>query len=163
MISLTSHSVTDTHDIAAVVASAVRAGDVVLLAGEMGAGKTAFTTGFARGLGVSDDEPVSSPTFNLVHSHQSGRLPLVHADLYRLTSTGEVADLGLREEADMGSVVLIEWGDVVAESFGDALTIELVAGDDDDVRHVTLNAHGPRWVSRWESLKRGLSRWSESA
>lgn len=163
MISLVSQSVTDTHGIAAAIAGVIRGGDIVLLSGEMGAGKTAFTTGFARGLGVADDEPVSSPTFTLTHTHQSGRLPMVHADLFRLGSTGEVADLGLREQADMGAVVLVEWGDVVADAFGDALLVELVADDDDDnMRNITVVAHGPRWVSRWESLKRALAPWSDA-
>lgn len=160
MISLVSRSVRDTHAIAAAVAALVRPGDIVLLAGEMGAGKTAFTSGFALGLGVSADEPVSSPTFTLVHSHQSGRIPLLHADLYRLNSTGEVSDLGLREEADMGAVVLIEWGDMLADTFRDALTIELVAdADDDDKRELTISAQGSRWASRWDALKRALAPW----
>lgn len=164
MISLTSNSVADTHGIAGAVASIVRSGDIVLLAGEMGAGKTAFTLGFARALGVAEDDAVSSPTFTLVHSYLSGRLPLVHADLYRLTTTGEVADLGLREQADMGAVVLIEWGDVVGDIFDDALTIEFLHVDaDDESRRISLTAHGARWDSRWPSLERAVGKWSVAA
>ena len=83
-----------TRAIAAAVASVARAGDVILLSGDMGSGKTVFAQGFGRALGVT--EPMTSPTFTLVNSYDCGRLALHHADLYRLDRTGEVADLALR-------------------------------------------------------------------
>jgi tRNA threonylcarbamoyladenosine biosynthesis protein TsaE len=133
---------------------------MVILSGGMGAGKTAFTVGFARALGVNGDEYVSSPTFTLVHTYASGRIPLHHADLYRLGSVGEVADLGLREQVDLGAVALVEWGDVAQEVLGDTLKIHLENDvDDDDVRHITVSVVGHAWDSRWDRLKDSLRRW----
>jgi tRNA threonylcarbamoyladenosine biosynthesis protein TsaE len=153
--------VSDTHAIAGVIASVVRPRDVIVLAGEMGAGKTAFTVGFTRALGVSEDDHVSSPTFTVVHSYNSGRIPVLHADLYRLNSLGEVADLGLREQVDLGAVALIEWGDVASEVIGDSLTIELLHDDeDDDARNITISVDGHGWDSRWDKLRDALRDWS---
>lgn len=160
MIDLRSRSVSDTHAIAGVIASVVRPRDVIVLAGEMGAGKTAFTVGFTRALGVSEDDHVSSPTFTLVHSYNSGRIPVLHADLYRLNSLGEVADLGLREQVDLGAVALIEWGDVASDVIGDSLTIELLHDDeDDDARNITISVEGHGWDSRWDKLRDALRDW----
>jgi tRNA threonylcarbamoyladenosine biosynthesis protein TsaE len=160
MIDLYSRSLADTHDIAAALAQIVRPRDIIVLSGDMGAGKTAFVTGFARGLGVSDDEYVSSPTFTLVHTHDTGRIPMYHADLYRLTTTGEIADLGLREQADMGAVVLVEWGDVAIDVLGDVMVVRIDADDDDDtVRHVNISVLGHGWDTRWEQLKRTVNNW----
>ena len=110
MLELRASSLEETHSIAGAIARLARVGDVVLLAGEMGAGKTAFAQGFGRALGVTD--PITSPSFTLVHSYECGKLTLHHADLYRLERTGEVADLALTELAEFGGIVLIEWGDV---------------------------------------------------
>lgn len=161
MIDLHSHSVVDTHAIAGVIASLVRPRDVIVLAGEMGAGKTAFTVGFSRALGVSEDDQVSSPTFTLVHSYNSGRIPMLHADLYRLNSMAEVADLGLREQVDLGAVALIEWGDVASEVIGDALTIELLHDEDnDDARDIVISVEGHGWDTRWDKLRDSLREWT---
>lgn len=160
MIDLYSRSLADTHDIAAALAQIVRPRDIIVLSGDMGAGKTAFVTGFARGLGVSDDEYVSSPTFTLVHAHDTGRIPMYHADLYRLTTTGEIADLGLREQADMGAVVLVEWGDVAIDVLGDVMVVRIDVDDDDDrVRHINISVLGHGWDTRWEQLKRTVNNW----
>lgn len=164
MIDCRSTSVHDTHAIASAVASLVRPRDIIVLAGEMGAGKTAFTVGFARALGVSDDDHVSSPTFTLVHSYQSGKYPLLHADLYRLQTMGEVSDLGLREQADLGAVVLVEWGDVAGDVLGDVLTIRFLHDDeDDDARDMVVSVDGHTWDSRWPRLKDALRSWSVSS
>ena len=161
MISLRSHSVHDTHDIATAIAGLVRPRDLVVLSGGMGAGKTAFTVGFAKALGVSEDEHVSSPTFTLVHTYSTGRIPMHHADLYRLGSLGEVADLGLREQVDLGAVALVEWGDVAQEVLGDSLVIHLENDlDDDDARDITVSAVGHNWDARWERLRDALRSWT---
>ena len=129
-------SIADTHAIAAVIADLARPGDIIVLAGEMGAGKTAFAQGFGRALGVTD--PITSPTFTLVHSYpidtgpRAGKVTLHHADLYRLERTAEVADLALRELAEFSGIVLVEWGDVV-DLFGDHLVVHLDAHPDDDL------------------------------
>ena len=164
MIDCRSTSVQETHAIASVVASLVRPRDIVVLAGEMGAGKTAFTAGFAKALGVSEEDHVSSPTFTLVHSYQSGKYPLLHADLYRLHTLGEVTDLGLKEQADLGAVVLVEWGDVAEDVLGDILTIQFIHDDDDNnARDITFRVEGHGWDSRWQRLKDALRPWSVSA
>ena len=162
MIDLVSRSVDDTCAIASAIARLTRAGDMIILSGEMGAGKTAFARGFADGLGVSPDDHVASPTFNLVHVHDSGRVPLHHADLHRLGSTAEVADLGLRESADLGAVVVVEWGDMAADVLGDHLTVALEAIDDaaPDERAVTVSVEGHAWDQRWERLRSALTDWT---
>lgn len=163
MIRCRSTSLADTHDIAAALATVVRPRDVIVLAGEMGAGKTAFTAGLCTALGVSESDAVSSPTFTLVHSYTTGKYPIVHADLYRLTTMGEVIDLGLREQADMGAVVLVEWGDVAEEVLGDALRVTITHDDDnDDARVLEFSVEGHGWDSRWDRLHRSLTKWVDA-
>lgn len=153
-------SVAGTRALAAAVAGVVVAGDTVVLAGEMGVGKTAFAQGFGAALGVGD--PITSPTFNLVHSHElpvhSGRAVRAfhHADLYRLGTRHDVDDLGLAELAEDAGVVLVEWGDVVADAFGDHLQILIarpahdVAGDE---RVISIEAVGASWAARIDALR----------
>lgn len=161
MIQLHSANVDDTHRIACAIAGLVRPRDLVLLIGEMGAGKTAFVAGFAKAFGVHGDDHVSSPTFTLMHSYTSGRIPLHHADLYRLTSLAEVADLGIRELVDMGAVGLVEWGDVARDVLGDGLSVSLVADEvDDDKRTITIDVEGHTWDTRWELLRNALRSWT---
>jgi tRNA threonylcarbamoyladenosine biosynthesis protein TsaE len=128
MLQLRASSLVDTHAIAAALAGLAREGDIVVLSGEMGAGKTAFAQGFGRALGVT--ESITSPTFTLVHSYDCGKLTLHHADLYRLERTAEVADLALAELAEFHGVVLVEWGEVVETTFGDHLVVHLDADVD---------------------------------
>jgi tRNA threonylcarbamoyladenosine biosynthesis protein TsaE len=163
VITCRAESLTDTADIAAACAALVRARDVVVLAGEMGAGKTAFTVALCRALGVSESDAVSSPTFTLVHSYLTGRVPVVHADLYRLTSKGEIEDLGLREQADLGALVLVEWGDVAESLLGETLSITLEHDEEDeDARTIVFSVEGHQWDARWDRLRQALSRWSVS-
>jgi tRNA threonylcarbamoyladenosine biosynthesis protein TsaE len=103
----------------------LRPGDLVLLAGPLGAGKTTFVRGLARGCGSSS--PVASPTFQLVRVYR-GRLQLAHVDLYRLKAAAELADLGLDELLDQGAAV-VEWGDRLAAPGGALITFEPLAGD----------------------------------
>ena len=161
MIELRASDLGDTHAIAGAIAGVVRPRDLIVLVGEMGAGKTAFATGFAKALGVHGDDHVSSPTFTLMHSYTSGRIPLHHVDLYRLTSLAEVADLGIRELLDMGAVGLVEWGDVASEILGDGLSVTLVADDDDEgARIISVSVDGHAWDTRWELLKNTLRSWT---
>ena len=97
----------DTFALAADIAKTLRAGDVILLHGELGAGKTTFTKGLAKALGI--EETVTSPTFNYVKEYQGGRLPLFHFDMYRVSDVDEVYELGLEEYFYRGGVVVVEW------------------------------------------------------
>ena len=158
MITLTASNPSDTASIAAVLAEMAKPGDMFVLIGEMGAGKTFFAQQFGAALGVT--EPITSPTFNLLHNYQGGRLPMHHADLYRLERTGELADLGIAELVEAGGVALVEWGDVVGDDIGDGLTITIEHVDgSDDVRHISIGWRGKQWETRWDKLRSALSRW----
>ena len=140
-----------------------RPGDIILIAGEMGAGKTAFAQGFGRALGVT--EPITSPTFTLVHSYEAGGVTLHHADLYRLDQLAEVADLGLAELAEYHAIVLVEWGDVVESTFGEHLDRGARAPSTTTTRRapVTIGAVGPGWSRRWSALCDAMRGWMRRA
>jgi tRNA threonylcarbamoyladenosine biosynthesis protein TsaE len=156
MLQLRSTSPAATHAIAAALARVARAGDLIVLAGDMGAGKTAFAQGFGAALGVTDQ--ITSPTFTIVHSYPLGKLTFHHADLYRLSTQHEVADLALSELADDDGVLLVEWGDVVASSLGEHLTVRLDHDLDDELaRNLTVQAVGRSWAQRWERVEAALA------
>ncbi len=160
MIQLRARNIEDTRQIARALAKLLRARDMVVLAGDMGAGKTAFVSAAADALGVGGDEHVSSPTFTLVHTYTSGKLPIHHADLYRLELAGEVEDLGLREQADMGAVVFVEWGNVAVDLLGECLEITFEHDDeDDDARHINIDVVGHGWDTRWDHLRSATQAW----
>lgn len=182
---LRADSLAATHAIASALALLARPGDIIVLAGEMGAGKTAFAQGFGRALGITD--AITSPTFTLVHSYPcpDGRRTLHHADIYRLDRTSDVEELALHELAEFGGIVLIEWGDVAAAGLGEHLEVRLSHddeldtdadgdgdgdGDGDDVdddfgldaaRTIELHATGSSWAGRWDRLQADLEayRW----
>ena len=122
----------------------LRAGDLVVLTGPLGAGKTTLTRGIGEGLGVRG--PVSSPTFVLARTHPSlvGGPPLVHVDAYRLGSAAELDDLDLDFEA---SVVIVEWGAGMVDGIADSVLEVRIAREDDDTRAVELDGTGPRWAA----------------
>ena len=128
MIDSVTRSQDDTERLAETLAGELRGGDVVLLSGPLGAGKTAFVRGLARGLGVDPDE-VSSPTFTLVHEYRGGRLRLFHADLYRL-GTAAAEDLGLDELGIRDGVLAIEWPDRLGHAFREAIEVEIAIEDE---------------------------------
>jgi tRNA threonylcarbamoyladenosine biosynthesis protein TsaE len=143
------------------VAETVEPGDLLLLVGDLGAGKTTFVQGFGRGLGVR--EPITSPTFVLVHSY-AGRLELVHADAFRLSGTAEVEDLGLSQLIDGQGVAVVEWGELAAPLSGsDYLEVRLeLDGPDDGRRRLHLRPVGARWSARRGELGRRLGPWLET-
>lgn len=118
----------DTEALGGRLASSLRPGDVVVLAGGLGAGKTLFTRGMATGLGV--DESVLSPSFVLVREYRSGFMPVIHADVYRLGSLNEFDDLDVQEMSKDG-VLVIEWGSAVESALpSDHLRVEFEVHDD---------------------------------
>jgi tRNA threonylcarbamoyladenosine biosynthesis protein TsaE len=157
MISARSRSVDHTRAMAAAMAELARPGDLLLLAGELGAGKTAFAQGFGAALGVT--EPITSPTFTLA-SQYSGRLELNHLDVYRLEQLTEVLDIGLPEMLDEGGVTLVEWGDSIIPALpADYLLIRFTYGEGDDDRLVTLEPVGGAWIARSPVLSLALTDW----
>lgn len=122
----------------------LRAGDLIVLTGPLGAGKTTLSRGIGEGLGVRG--PVSSPTFVLARTHPSlvGGPPLVHVDAYRLGSPAELDDLDLDFEA---SVVLVEWGAGMVDGIADSVLEIRIARAPDDTRAVELEGTGPRWAA----------------
>jgi tRNA threonylcarbamoyladenosine biosynthesis protein TsaE len=129
------HSEDETVAVACQVAASLSAGDVLLLSGDLGAGKTAFVRGLAQGLGINEDE-VSSPTFTLVHEYRGGRLTLYHVDLYRLDRAA-TDDLGLDELGVADGVLAIEWPDRLTHTLAGARAIDIEIVDD-TTRQITL-------------------------
>jgi tRNA threonylcarbamoyladenosine biosynthesis protein TsaE len=147
-----------TRALAAAIAEVIAPGDVLLLAGELGAGKTAFTQGLGAALGVTDQ--ITSPTFTLAR-HYEGRMPLHHLDVYRLERLSEMQDIGVAELLDTGGVIVIEWGDAIATAMpADFLEVRLTYGDADDDRELELRCVGRRWTARQRSLAEILDKWT---
>jgi tRNA threonylcarbamoyladenosine biosynthesis protein TsaE len=142
-------SAEETRALGAALGRAARAGDVLWLHGELGAGKTELTKGLAEGLHCAS--PVSSPSFALIHEYAGGRLPLYHADLYRLEGAAAV-ELGLEDYLEGEGVTAVEWGERLPPSFfADGLDLTLQSGTDEDERTVALAARGPAgqtWAQR---------------
>lgn len=155
--------VDQTRALGAAVASLAHPGDLLLLAGDLGAGKTAFTQGFARGLGVTSR--VVSPTFTIARHYEGTSLTLNHLDVYRLDFLQEAIDLGLSELIDDDSgVTLIEWGDVVVPTLpADFMEIRIAYGFDDDERIFSLHPVGARWSARRHALDEVLAPWQSEA
>lgn len=126
----------ETSAVGRTLAATLEPGSVVLLAGDLGAGKTAFVKGLAEGLGI-DPAEVSSPTFTLIQEYRGGRLTLFHVDLYRL-GPREADDLGLEELVTLGGITAIEWPDRLPRPFTPAVTVSLAHGDNDS-RTITIS------------------------
>lgn len=160
---LASIGAADTRRIAAAVAEHLRPGDVVVLTGDLGAGKTCFVQGAAPVLGVS--ERVTSPSFVLRRDY-TGDVGVAHLDVYRLDSLREMADLGAEDLFDGQLITFVEWGDAVRPLLpGDHLEVELRRVDDEDTvnddgderRLLRICGHGPAWADRMGQLLTRLS------
>lgn len=147
-----------TRALGARLAGALEPGDLVVLEGNLGAGKTFLVRAVARALEVPDEIPVTSPTFTLLHE-LPGRVPIVHADLYRIEEADELVELGLFERIGADAVVLVEWGERFAEALGAiALVVRLsLAGE--TRRHVRIEPHGARGRRIAARLATAGSRW----
>ena len=132
-----SESEAETEALGARLARVLKPGAVVAFTGDLGAGKTAFTRGLARGLGVG--ERVTSPTFTIVNEYEGGRLPLFHFDLYRLGSSDELFDIGWEDYLSRGGVCAVEWSENVADALEeDAIRVDLRRGESDGQRIITI-------------------------
>jgi tRNA threonylcarbamoyladenosine biosynthesis protein TsaE len=153
------HSVAETRAVAAALAEALRGGDLVVLAGDLGGGKTAFVQGACAALGVR--ETVTSPTFAIVQEYV-GRVGVVHVDVYRLDTMQELHDLGFDELIDGDRVTFVEWGNRIRPALpAEYITVEigLPPGNDigEDDRIIVIAAHGPNWGARARKIATALA------
>jgi tRNA threonylcarbamoyladenosine biosynthesis protein TsaE len=150
----------DTRAVGASLAPLLRSGDVLLLAGDLGAGKTTLTAGVAEGLGA--EEHVASPTFTLVREYPSGRLPVTHVDVYRLARVQDVLDLGLEETSGgADGVLVVEWGDAVEDLLlGERLRLVLTAPEPaSEDRSIVATTESRAWDARGDALREALGTW----
>ena len=129
------HSPQETEAVGAALARVLKPGTVIAYLGDLGAGKTAFTRGLARGLGSA--EQVTSPTYTIVNEYLSGKMPLFHFDMYRLASSEDLWDIGWEDYLERGGICAVEWSENVADAMEDPLTvrIETIA---EESRRITL-------------------------
>lgn len=150
MKSLTIHSAVEMQQVGALLGQLARGGEVIILSGELGAGKTTLAQGIARGLGITDY--VTSPTFTLIHTY-IGRLTLVHCDFYRLKNPQEALDIGFLDYLTSDSIVLIEWGETFTELMPkDYMQINIESRGEG--RLLTISGDhslAEKWVSTWQS------------
>ena len=125
-----------TETVGEALAAHLHPGDVIAYYGGLGAGKTAFTRGLARGLGVC--EPVTSPTYTIVNEYLSGRMPLFHFDMYRLSSSEELFDIGWEDYLARGGVCAVEWSENVDDALADAICVRIERTGDDS-RRITIS------------------------
>ena len=135
MMQYTTNSPLETEAIGAALGAQLKPGTVIAYRGDLGAGKTAFTRGLARGLGCR--EIVTSPTYTIVNEYVSGRIPLFHFDMYRLRSSDDLWDIGWEDYLDRGGVCAVEWSENVSDAMEGAITVGIEKLDD-TTRRITL-------------------------
>ncbi len=141
-----SNSAEETEALGAELAVRLRPGDVVAYTGDLGAGKTAFTRGIARGLGIP--EGVTSPTFTIVNEYEGGRLPLFHFDIYRLGSADDLFDIGWEDFLRRGGVCAVEWSETVQEALdADTIYVDIRRGAEDNQRVLSIRGPGSEDLS----------------
>jgi len=148
-IRILSNSEADTRKVAQKIAQLFHSGDIIILDGDLGAGKTYFVKGFAEGF--HSEDPVSSPTFSIANFYRSDKSDILHIDLYRISNMDEFNDLGLSDYFGQ-SITLIEWGKKFAEYFEDYLLISFEINDD-NVRTLTFEAQGDKYNPIMDELK----------
>lgn len=146
----------DTGAIAHAIASVLVPNDVLVLGGDLGAGKTTFTK--ALGVALDIDEPITSPTFTLHQQYEGGRLLVHHLDVYRIDQIDEVIDLALPELYENGGVVVIEWGDTITPALPSSyVLVSFEFGEGDDDRSLWIRPVGPAWTGRVTALRNNLA------
>ena len=131
------HSPEETRALGRTLAQALQGGAVVAFTGDLGAGKTAFVSGMAEGLGI--EERVTSPTFTIVNEYEGGRLPLFHFDMYRLGSADALFDIGWEDYLARGGICAVEWSENVSDALdNDCLRVDIRRGENDDQRIITI-------------------------
>jgi tRNA threonylcarbamoyladenosine biosynthesis protein TsaE len=168
-LAVRTRSAGETTSLAARIGALLKPGEVLLLVGDLGTGKTTFVQGLATGLGIATRP--RSPTFTMVHTYDGGRYPLVHVDLYRLDTSHEVLSLGLEELFEPPAVAVVEWGEKATPIVGDHYleldfawepdTAGAAAEEVDDVRNIRFLPVG-RWQSRMGELSDAVRQWAGS-
>ena len=125
----------ETEAVGAALARQLQPGDVIAYVGGLGAGKTAFTRGLARGLGIT--ESVTSPTYTIVNEYLSGTMPLFHFDMYRLSCADDLFDIGWEDYLERGGVCAVEWSENVTEAMENAIWVR-IERIDDETRRITI-------------------------
>lgn len=152
-LDIVSHSMEQTRRLGAHLGKLLRAGDIVLLEGEFGAGKTTFTQGIASGLDI-DAHYVNSPTFTLINEYRGGRVPLYHIDLYRLEGKEEVASLGLEDYLEARGVTVIEWPQGAAAWLSDERLVVRLSDLSDTKRTLKFYSTGGRYAELMERFRK---------
>ena len=129
------HSPEETEKLGAALARRLQPGSVIAYTGDLGAGKTAFTRGLAKGLGYT--QPVTSPTYTIVNEYLGGRLPLFHFDMYRLASSDDLWDIGWEDYLERGGVCAVEWSEYVSDAMEGAILVA-ISKVDDDTRDISI-------------------------
>ena len=141
MMEFITNSPAETENLGAALGKLLPAGTVLAYRGDLGAGKTAFTRGLARGLGCN--ELVTSPTYTIVNEYLGGRLPLFHFDMYRLGSADELFDIGWEDYLARGGVCAVEWSENIADALEeDTIRVDIRRGEHDDQRVITITGGG---------------------
>ena len=137
-MTFTTHSAVETEALGERLAARLTGGEVIAYTGDLGAGKTAFTRGLARGLGITDR--VTSPTFTIVNEYEGGRLPLFHFDMYRLSSSDELYDIGWEDYLARGGVCAVEWSEIVSDALeeNELIRVDIKNECDNDDRTITV-------------------------
>ena len=136
-----SNSVEETEKLGAELAAKLPAGSIVAFTGDLGAGKTAFVRGMARGLGI--EERVTSPTFTIVNEYEGGMRPLFHFDLYRLYDSDELFDIGWEDYLARGGICAVEWSERAADMMETCIRVDIVRGENDDQRIIEIGGELP--------------------
>lgn len=134
------HSEEETEKLGEQLGRTLPAHTVLAFTGDLGAGKTAFTRGLARGLGIR--ERVTSPTFTIVNEYEGGRLPLFHFDMYRLESSDELFDIGWEDYLHRGGICAVEWSEKVSDALAGALRVDIRRGAEETDRIITVSEEG---------------------
>ena len=134
------HSEQETERMGEALAHQLAPGTVIAFTGDLGAGKTAFARGLARGLGIT--ERITSPTFTIVNEYEGGRLPLFHFDMYRLGGADELFDIGWEDYLRRGGVCAVEWSEKVADALSGAVRIDIRRGGEESERIITIEGGG---------------------
>ncbi|MBQ2976069.1 MAG: tRNA (adenosine(37)-N6)-threonylcarbamoyltransferase complex ATPase subunit type 1 TsaE [Clostridia bacterium] len=135
-----SHSAEETRNLGKKLSAHLKAGDVVLLQGDLGAGKSEFARGVARGLGITGAVP--SPSFTILNAYDEGSIPLYHFDWYRIEEAQEIYDMGMDEQLGGDGIALIEWSERARECLPEKLLEITIHTLDDETREITFIPHG---------------------